>query len=88
VGGDAAAEFERLYRANVGAMTAFFARRSADRQTVADLTADTFVQVIVSFSGFDPGKGVGVRHRPPCLRRALRGAKSARGQGAAAGGAR
>jgi RNA polymerase sigma factor (sigma-70 family) len=57
VGGDAAAEFERLYRANVGAVTAFFARRSADPQAVADLTADTFVQVIVSFGGFDPGKG-------------------------------
>ncbi len=57
MGGNAAAEFERLYRANVGAVTAFFARRSADPQTVADLTADTFVQVLVSFSGFDPGKG-------------------------------
>ncbi len=38
-------------------MTAFFARRSADPQAVADLTADTFVQVIISFSSFDPGKG-------------------------------
>jgi DNA-directed RNA polymerase specialized sigma24 family protein len=42
--GDAAAEFERLYRDNVKAVTSFFARRSADPQTVADLTADTFVQ--------------------------------------------
>ena len=56
-GGDAAAEFERLYRAQVDAVTAFFARRSADPQTVADLTADTFVQVIISFGAFDPGKG-------------------------------
>ena len=56
-GSGAAAEFERIYRAQVDAVTAFFARRSADPQTVADLTADTFVQVIVSFGTFDPGKG-------------------------------
>jgi RNA polymerase sigma factor (sigma-70 family) len=57
VAGYAAAEFERLYRANVEAVTSFFARRSADPQTVADLTADTFVQVIISFGAFDPAKG-------------------------------
>ena len=56
-GSGAAADFERIYRAQVDAVTAFFARRSADPQTVADLTADTFVQVIVSFGTFDPGKG-------------------------------
>jgi RNA polymerase sigma-70 factor (ECF subfamily) len=56
-GNDAAAEFERLYRSQVDAVTAFFARRSADPQTVADLTADTFVQVITSFGTFDPRKG-------------------------------
>jgi RNA polymerase sigma factor (sigma-70 family) len=53
----AAAEFERLYRANVDAVTAYFARRSADPHVVADLTADTFVTVITSFGSFDPGKG-------------------------------
>jgi RNA polymerase sigma factor (sigma-70 family) len=53
----ATAEFERLYRANVDAVTAYFARRSADPQVVADLTADTFVTVITSFGSFDPGKG-------------------------------
>jgi RNA polymerase sigma factor (sigma-70 family) len=53
----AAAEFERLYRANVAAVTAFFARRSADPHVVADLTADTFVTAITSFGSFDPGKG-------------------------------
>ncbi len=53
----AAAEFEELYRAQVDAVTAFFARRSADPQTVADLTADTFVQVITSLAGFDPSRG-------------------------------
>lgn len=53
----AVAEFERLYRANVDAVTAFFARRTADPQAVADLTADTFVAVITSLATFDPGKG-------------------------------
>ena len=55
--GGAAAEFERLYRANVEAVTAYFARRSADPHLVADLTADTFVTAITSFGSFDPGKG-------------------------------
>jgi RNA polymerase sigma factor (sigma-70 family) len=56
-GGDAAAAFERLYRAQIDAVTAYFARRSAEPQTVADLTADTFVEAIVSFGGYDPRKG-------------------------------
>jgi RNA polymerase sigma-70 factor (ECF subfamily) len=53
----AAAEFERLYRANVEAVTAYFARRSADPHVVGDLTADTFVEVITRFGSFDPRKG-------------------------------
>jgi RNA polymerase sigma factor (sigma-70 family) len=53
----ATAEFERLYRANVDAVTAYFARRSRDPHVVADLTADTFVAVITAFGTFDPGKG-------------------------------
>ncbi|HEX5304147.1 MAG TPA: sigma factor [Streptosporangiaceae bacterium] len=53
----AAAGFERLYRANVEAVTSYFARRSADPHVVADLTADTFVTAITSFASFDPGKG-------------------------------
>jgi RNA polymerase sigma factor (sigma-70 family) len=56
-GAGAAAEFERLYRANVTAVTAYFARRSADPHVVADLTADTFVAVITGFGSFDPRKG-------------------------------
>jgi RNA polymerase sigma factor (sigma-70 family) len=56
-GDGAAAEFERLYRANVEAVTAYFARRSTDPHVVADLTADTFVTAITSFGSFDPGKG-------------------------------
>jgi len=56
-GPGAATEFERLYRANVDAVTAYFARRTADPQLVADLTADTFVAVITGFASFDPRKG-------------------------------
>lgn len=46
-----------MYRANVDAVTAYFARRTADPQLVADLTADTFVAVISCFGSFDPRKG-------------------------------
>jgi RNA polymerase sigma factor (sigma-70 family) len=53
----ATAEFDRIYRANVDAVTAYFARRSADPHVVADLTADTFVAVITGFGSFDPRKG-------------------------------
>jgi DNA-directed RNA polymerase specialized sigma24 family protein len=53
----AVAEFAALYRANVAAVTAYFARRSADPQAVAGLTADTFAQAITSFATFDPRKG-------------------------------
>jgi RNA polymerase sigma factor (sigma-70 family) len=56
-GGGAIAEFEGLYRANVAAVMAYFARRSGDPQVVADLTADTFVAAITSFEAFDPRKG-------------------------------
>ncbi|HEV8220047.1 MAG TPA: sigma-70 family RNA polymerase sigma factor [Streptosporangiaceae bacterium] len=55
--GGAVAEFEALYRANVAAVTAYFARRSAEPHIVADLTADTFVAAITSFATFDPRKG-------------------------------
>ncbi len=53
----AVAEFEQVYRANVAAVTAYFARRSTDPHLVADLTADTFVTAITSFGSFDPGRG-------------------------------
>jgi RNA polymerase sigma factor (sigma-70 family) len=56
-GAGATAEFERLYQANVDAVTAYFARRSADPHVVADLTADTFVAVITHFGSFDPRRG-------------------------------
>ncbi|HEY1458260.1 MAG TPA: RNA polymerase sigma factor [Solirubrobacteraceae bacterium] len=51
------AEFEVLYRSHVLAVSSFFARRSSDPQTVADLTADTFFEAMRSFGSFDPAKG-------------------------------
>lgn len=56
-GGGAADWFEGLYRANVAAVTAYFARRTADPHEVADLTSDTFVTAITSAGSFDPVKG-------------------------------
>ncbi|WP_051791552.1 RNA polymerase sigma factor [Amycolatopsis jejuensis] len=52
-----AGAFEEIYRAQVGVVTAYFARRTGDPQTTADLTADTFVAAITSFGTFDPAKG-------------------------------
>ncbi|MCX2954209.1 RNA polymerase sigma factor [Lentzea sp. NEAU-D7] len=51
------AAFERIYRADVGAITRFFARRCAEPQVVADLTADTFVRAMTSFATFDARRG-------------------------------
>lgn len=50
-------ELEVLYRREVGAITAFFARRWRDPQTVADLTAETFAQAISSYGSFDSRRG-------------------------------
>ncbi|MGH2913195.1 MAG: RNA polymerase sigma factor [Solirubrobacteraceae bacterium] len=50
-------DFERLYRTQVGPVTAYFARRSREPQTVADLTADTFLEAMRSFASFDPRRG-------------------------------
>jgi RNA polymerase sigma-70 factor (ECF subfamily) len=36
---------------------AYFARRCAEPQVVADLTSETFVQAAGGFAGFDPRKG-------------------------------
>ena len=55
--GSTLAEFEQIYRANVGALTAYFARHSTDPQTVADLTSETVVRAAGSFRSFDPGRG-------------------------------
>jgi RNA polymerase sigma-70 factor (ECF subfamily) len=51
------AAFEAIYRANVAGITAFFARRCAEPQAVADLTSETFVQAIASRAAFDPRRG-------------------------------
>lgn len=51
------AEFELLYRSQIAPVTAYFARRSGDPQTVADLTADTFLEAMRSFATFDPARG-------------------------------
>lgn len=53
----ALAGFERIYRTNVGALTAYFARRCAEPQTVADLTSETIVQAAGTFARFDPRRG-------------------------------
>jgi RNA polymerase sigma-70 factor (ECF subfamily) len=51
------AEFEAVYQAEVGRIAAFFARRSGDPHTVADLTSETFVAAMTSYPSFDPAKG-------------------------------
>jgi RNA polymerase sigma factor (sigma-70 family) len=55
--GSALAEFEHVYRDNVDAVMAYFARRCAEPQTVADLTSDTFVRAAGAFGSFDPSRG-------------------------------
>ena len=63
-GGSALLEFERIYRNNVGVVTAFFARRCSDPQTVADLTSETIVRAAAGFAGFDPRRGTPRRGCP------------------------
>ena len=53
----AARAFEEIYQAEFDVVTSYFARRTADPQTAADLTADTFVAAITSFATFDPTRG-------------------------------
>lgn len=48
--------FESVYRAQVRGISAFFARRSTDPQTVADLTSETFVRAISSIHTYE-GRG-------------------------------
>ncbi len=47
-------EFEQVYRANIDPISAYFARRCAEPQTVADLTSETFVRGAAGFARFDP----------------------------------
>jgi RNA polymerase sigma factor (sigma-70 family) len=51
------AEFEEIYRSNVGSVAAYFARRCREPQEVADLTSETIVRAATSFHAFDPRRG-------------------------------
>jgi RNA polymerase sigma factor (sigma-70 family) len=55
--GSALAEFEGIYRDNVGVIAAYFARRCWEPQAVADLTSETIVRAVGSFGAFDPRRG-------------------------------
>lgn len=55
--GSVLAAFEQIYRGNVGVVTAYFARRCPDPQTVADLTSETILRAAAGFAGFDPWRG-------------------------------
>ncbi|HEX3690900.1 MAG TPA: sigma-70 family RNA polymerase sigma factor [Solirubrobacteraceae bacterium] len=63
-----ASSFGQVYRANVAAVSGFFARRCSDPQTVADLTSETFVRALGSYRRFDPRRGtqrawlIGISH--------------------------
>ncbi len=50
-------ELEEVYRANVGPVSAYFARRCLEPQTVADLTSETFLRAAAGFARFDPCRG-------------------------------
>ena len=50
-------QFEDVYRANVGPISAYFARRCSEPQTVADLTSETFVRGAAGFARFDARRG-------------------------------
>jgi RNA polymerase sigma factor (sigma-70 family) len=56
-GGSALAEFEHIYVSNLEVVMAYFARRCAEPQVVADLTSETFVRAAGGFAGFDPDRG-------------------------------
>ncbi len=53
----ALARLEDVYRANVGPISAYFARRCAEPQTVADLTSETFLRAAAGFARFDSRRG-------------------------------
>jgi len=57
--GSALEEFETLYVDNFDVVTAYFARRCAEPQVVADLVSETFVRAAGGFGGFDPARGTG-----------------------------
>jgi hypothetical protein len=61
-GDGAAAEFERLYRANVDAVTAYFARRSADPHVVLAAASAALAEVTGDIDKRDPVLGDCYRH--------------------------
>ena len=72
--GSALAEFEQIYRANVGVLTAYFARRSSDPQTVADLTSETIVRAAGSFAAsirVEAARALGCSGSPPTSTRTI-----------------
>jgi RNA polymerase sigma-70 factor (ECF subfamily) len=54
---DGLSAFEQIYLANFNVITAYFARRCADAQTVADLTSETFLRAAAGYKGFNPARG-------------------------------
>ena len=59
-GGDQALDdeaFDALYAERAEELLAFFARRTLDPQTAADLTAETFAQALSTRDRFDPRRG-------------------------------
>src|SRR5665811_2214525 len=50
-------ELEDVYRTNVGPVSAYFARRCSEPQTVADLTSETFLRAAAGFARFDARRG-------------------------------
>jgi RNA polymerase sigma factor (sigma-70 family) len=50
-------QLEDVYRANVGPVSAYFARRCSEPKTVADLTSETFLRAAAGFARFDPRRG-------------------------------
>ncbi len=55
--GGALAEFEEIYRSNIGLVAAYFARRCWEPQEVADLASETILRAAGSFDSFDPRRG-------------------------------
>lgn len=55
--GSALAAFEQIYRNNIDVVMAYFARRCAEPQVVADLTSETFVRAAGALGSIDPRRG-------------------------------
>jgi RNA polymerase sigma-70 factor (ECF subfamily) len=55
--GSGLAEFEQVYHGNFDVVMAYFARRCAEPQIVADLASETFVRAAGAFGTFDLRKG-------------------------------